>query len=165
MVRLAFVSILITLALLSLATALRIDYPIRIRSQVSGGWVEGKVPRLQFTNEYPVVVNEKSSSPYGVWRLLDGPSGTNSFMNEETGYMVTVKDNQVVTTRDPIEPNKLWLETVDTSVYRIFDIPSLKYWTLEGDKIVLREETNHADQLWEFRPAGNYDYDQPEFWW
>ncbi|KAG0237274.1 hypothetical protein BGW41_000232 [Actinomortierella wolfii] len=165
MIRLAFVSTLVTLALLSLATALSINYPVRIFNRATGGWVESPTPYLRYGNIYPLVINQKSNGPYGVWRLLDAPDDTNTLENEKTGLKVSVIDSLVMTTEDRIAPSKLSFETIDISVYRIKDVASGLYWTSYDDLVVLRKPIDDESQIWELRPTGRNYFDQFPFGW
>ncbi|KAG0255953.1 hypothetical protein DFQ27_005985 [Actinomortierella ambigua] len=163
MVRLAPLTALVTLVVLSTATALRFDYDVRILNRKSGGWVNGH-DGLSYA---PIVVEEKSANAFGVWSVKQAPdNGPNYIVNKgsESPIITPLDEEQpLVTFGGRLPPSFVRLEDVDVSAYRIQDTRTELYWTRERNLIYLRDlNTSDDNQVWEFRPEG-FD-DEFAFW-
>ncbi|KAF9155254.1 hypothetical protein DFQ26_009785 [Actinomortierella ambigua] len=144
---------LVTLVGLSMVTALKFDFNVRIRNRESGGWINGH----NGPGYAPIVVEEKSASSLGVWRIDDGGEETNVVFNQATGLPVVVTDtgHPLATLKSLLPAARVLLEVVDVSAYRIKDIETELYWTREGREVFLRRPNSIDDhQIWEFRPQG-----------
>ncbi|KAG0258536.1 hypothetical protein DFQ27_004596 [Actinomortierella ambigua] len=153
MVRLALLTVLIALVVLSTATALKFDYDVRIYNRAADGWVNGCDEAMYC----PMTVEEKSAGPFGTWIINEVDEEVNTVRNQGTKYPVVVldPDEALGTFVGKVPPAVVRLENVDVSAYRIKDLVTDSYWTRKRNQIFLRPlDPSDDNQIWEFRPAG-----------